>query len=96
MSLEATLYLRLASPEFYRPFVLEAQFTWHRARFSDCSGLRKRQEHDPQVHSGIVPPREGHVRLNDRVLFDSGQKIDLPSRERRVGYLFQSYAPSPT
>jgi len=76
--------------------VLEAQFTWHRARFSDCRAFGSGKSMTLKCIAGIVRPERGHVRLNDRVLFDSGQKIDLPSRERRVGYLFQSYALSPT
>lgn len=42
--------------------------------------------------AGIVKPDEGTIVLNDRVLFDSKRKINLPSRERNVGYLFQNYA----
>jgi molybdate transport system permease protein len=42
--------------------------------------------------AGIDTPTQGRIVLNDRVLFDSGLGIDLPSRDRRVGYLFQHYA----
>lgn len=42
--------------------------------------------------AGLVKPDEGRIVLNDRVLFDSEQNIDLPSRQRRVGFLFQNYA----
>ena len=42
--------------------------------------------------SGIEKPDEGIIRIGDRVLFDSGKGIDLKSRHRRTGYLFQSYA----
>lgn len=42
--------------------------------------------------AGILTPDEGRIVLNGRVLFDSEQKINLPSRLRKVGYLFQNYA----
>jgi len=42
--------------------------------------------------AGIITPDRGSIVLNDRILFDSEKKINLPPQERRVGYLFQSYA----
>ena len=42
--------------------------------------------------AGIERPDSGRIVLDGRVLFDSEQKINLPPRQRRVGYLFQSYA----
>ncbi|MCI5502908.1 MAG: ATP-binding cassette domain-containing protein [Anaerobutyricum sp.] len=42
--------------------------------------------------AGIETPDEGTIILNDRVLFDSAQKINLPPQKRKVGYLFQNYA----
>ena len=42
--------------------------------------------------AGIETPDEGRIVLNDRVLFDSEKKINLPPQKRRVGYLFQNYA----
>ena len=41
--------------------------------------------------AGIMQPDAGRIVLNDRVLFDSGQKINLPPQARKVGYLFQDY-----
>ncbi|OLP16341.1 molybdenum ABC transporter permease subunit [Leptolyngbya sp. 'hensonii'] len=42
--------------------------------------------------AGIETPSEGRIVLNGRVLFDSKQKINLPSRDRRIGFLVQNYA----
>ncbi|EJN09193.1 ATP-binding cassette domain-containing protein [Herbaspirillum sp. YR522] len=42
--------------------------------------------------AGLMTPDAGHIRLNGRTLFDSGQGIDLPPQRRNVGYLFQDYA----
>ena len=42
--------------------------------------------------AGVVRPDKGRIVINDRVVFDSEKKIDLPPQQRRVGYLFQNYA----
>lgn len=42
--------------------------------------------------AGIETPDEGKIVLNGRVLFDSEKKINVPVRDRKVGYLFQNYA----
>ncbi|MGK0466359.1 MAG: ABC-type sulfate/molybdate transport systems ATPase subunit [Clostridium sp.] len=42
--------------------------------------------------AGIVTPDRGKIVLNGRVLFDSQNNIDIPIRERKVGFLFQNYA----
>lgn len=42
--------------------------------------------------AGIETPDEGRIVLNDRVLYDSEKKINLPPQKRKVGYLFQDYA----
>jgi molybdate transport system permease protein len=42
--------------------------------------------------AGIETPTKGRIVLNDRVLFDSEQGINLPSRDRRIGFLVQNYA----
>ena len=42
--------------------------------------------------AGIETPDKGRIVLNDRVLFDSEKKINVPIQKRNVGYMFQSYA----
>ncbi len=42
--------------------------------------------------AGLETPHSGRIVMNGRVLFDSALGINLPSRDRRVGYLFQHYA----
>lgn len=42
--------------------------------------------------AGVVAPDQGRIVLDGRVLYDSGRRIDLPPKERQVGYLFQNYA----
>ncbi len=45
-----------------------------------------------QAVAGLVRPDAGRIAVGGRVLFDAARGIDLPIRERRVGYLFQDYA----
>jgi len=45
-----------------------------------------------QCLAGLVRPAGGRVVLDGRVLFDGAAGIDLPSRGRRVGYVFQGCA----
>ena len=42
--------------------------------------------------AGIERPDEGRIVLNDRVLFDSAKRMNLPPQKRKVGYMFQDYA----
>ena len=41
--------------------------------------------------AGACRPERGHIRLGDRVLFDSRSGISLAPEERRVGYVPQGY-----
>lgn len=45
-----------------------------------------------QAIAGLLTPEQGRIVLNGRVLFDSERGIDVPSRDRDIGYLFQDYA----
>lgn len=42
--------------------------------------------------AGIEKPTKGRIVLNGRVLFDSEQGINIPCRDRHIGFLFQNYA----
>ena len=42
--------------------------------------------------AGLETPDRGRIVLNERVLFDSAQRINVPARDRRIGLLFQNYA----
>jgi ABC-type sulfate/molybdate transport systems ATPase subunit len=42
--------------------------------------------------AGVETPSKGRIVLNGRVLFDSEQGINIPSRQRRIGYVVQNYA----
>ncbi len=42
--------------------------------------------------AGVETPTSGRIILNGRVLFDGERKINLPARDRRIGFLVQNYA----
>jgi len=42
--------------------------------------------------AGIVKPDSGRIALGEKVLFDSGKKINLIPQKRNLGYLSQNYA----
>jgi len=42
--------------------------------------------------AGLKIPSQGSIRLNDRLIFSSAEQVNLPARERRIGYVFQEYA----
>lgn len=42
--------------------------------------------------AGIERPDRGVIRLDGKTLFDSGERINVPARDRKIGYLFQDYA----
>lgn len=42
--------------------------------------------------AGLETPNRGKIVLNGKVLYDSEKGINIPSRKRKVGFLFQNYA----
>ncbi|BAZ39283.1 Molybdate ABC transporter, permease protein [Calothrix sp. NIES-4101] len=42
--------------------------------------------------AGIETPTQGKIILNGKVLFDSERNINIPPKERRIGFLVQNYA----
>lgn len=42
--------------------------------------------------AGLFKPDEGFIKINDLVLYSSGEKINSPPQSRNIGYLFQNYA----
>ncbi|MBI5969825.1 MAG: ABC transporter ATP-binding protein [Deltaproteobacteria bacterium] len=42
--------------------------------------------------AGIIKPDKGTVAIRGDKVFDSGERIDVPMRGRRVGFVFQDYA----
>ncbi len=42
--------------------------------------------------AGLETPDSGQIALNGKFLYNSAKKINLSSRKRRIGFLFQNYA----
>ncbi|HBK53666.1 MAG TPA: molybdenum ABC transporter ATP-binding protein [Syntrophomonas wolfei] len=42
--------------------------------------------------AGLIQADEGRIALDDRLLFDSGSGVNIKSRERNMGFVFQNYA----
>lgn len=42
--------------------------------------------------AGTETPDRGRIVLNGRILYDSALGINVPSRDRRIGFIFQNYA----
>ncbi|MFL0267108.1 sulfate/molybdate ABC transporter ATP-binding protein [Candidatus Clostridium radicumherbarum] len=42
--------------------------------------------------AGLITPDEGRIILNGRTLFDSNNNINVPIKDRNIGFLFQNYA----
>ena len=45
-----------------------------------------------QCIAGLQKPSGGELYIGNRLIYSSAQKINLPTRERRIGYVFQDYA----
>ncbi|TAG93424.1 MAG: molybdate ABC transporter permease subunit [Oscillatoriales cyanobacterium] len=42
--------------------------------------------------AGLETPNSGQIVVNGRVLFDSAKGINVPPKDRKIGFLFQNYA----
>jgi molybdate transport system ATP-binding protein len=42
--------------------------------------------------AGLMTPDKGNIRINDRTLYSSSEKINIPIKDRQIGYVFQNYA----
>ena len=42
--------------------------------------------------AGLKKPDKGFISIKDNIVFSSEQNLDIPVKDRNIGYLFQSYA----
>lgn len=42
--------------------------------------------------AGLKKPDKGFISIKDNIVFSSEQNLDVPVKDRNIGYLFQSYA----
>lgn len=73
-------------------FSLEANFTFESGIMviSGSSGAGKTTLLD--CLAGLQVPDEGTISLKGAVFYSSGQKVNMPVRLRKIGYVFQDYA----
>ena len=76
----------------YGDFVLRSNFEVNSERFAllGASGCGKTLT--LKCIAGIEKPDRGRITLGDHILYDSEKRINVPAREREIGYLFQNYA----
>lgn len=86
MGLEVNIYKK------FKGFELKVDFKMDDSTFGLLGVSGSGKSMTLKCISGIETPDRGRIVLNDRVLFDSNEKINVPIRERRVGFLFQNYA----
>src|SRR5690606_41764280 len=90
----ATLSVDIASTLHARngSFDLRMRFATTARRVVVCGPSGAGKSLTLQAIAGLLRPQRGRIVLLDRCLFDSAAGVDVPSRRRDVGYLFQDYA----
>ena len=84
--------ISFAAKKTFKGFTLDLQFDSENGRLGILGASGCGKSMTLKCIAGIVKPDEGRIVINDRVLFDSAQKIDIKPQQRQVGYLFQNYA----
>ena len=90
--LDVNIQCRLKSPN--RQFLLDVQFqadaAHRRVALFGPSGAGKSAT--LLAIAGLSNPSSGHVQVNGQTLFDKATGINTPTRQRRMGFVFQHYA----
>ena len=73
-------------------FKLEASFSADRNPLGLLGASGSGKSMTLRCIAGLETPAQGRIVLNGRVLFDSERGINIPSRDRRIGFVFQNYA----
>ncbi|MGB3655732.1 MAG: molybdate ABC transporter permease subunit [Rivularia sp. (in: cyanobacteria)] len=75
-----------------KSFQLQVDFTTDRNTLGLLGASGSGKSLTLRCIAGLEKPTRGRIVLNGRILFDAKRKINLPSRKRRIGFLFQNYA----
>ena len=75
-----------------RDFTLAANFTLTDTTLALLGASGSGKSMTLRCIAGLERPDRGQIVLNERILFDSEKRINLPPQARNVGYLFQNYA----
>lgn len=74
------------------PFKLFARFTADKGVLSVLGSSGSGKSVSLKCIAGLLNPDEGKICLNGKTLFDGQHGINIPSRERNIGFVFQNYA----
>ncbi|MCX7657210.1 MAG: ATP-binding cassette domain-containing protein [Oscillospiraceae bacterium] len=73
-------------------FSLEVSFEAERETFGILGASGSGKSMTLKCIAGIEKPDSGEIVFDGKIFYSSKKKINLPSRERHTGYLFQNYA----
>lgn len=76
----------------FKNFKLDAKFSNEKGILGILGASGSGKSLSLKAIAGIIKPDYGKIILNGRVLFDKEKKINIPTKDRKVGYLFQDYA----
>lgn len=76
----------------FSSFTLEANFTANKKPLGILGSSGSGKSMTLRCIAGLETPKQGQIVLKGRVLFDSKQGINIPTRQRRIGFVFQNYA----
>ncbi|WP_018665017.1 sulfate/molybdate ABC transporter ATP-binding protein [Heyndrickxia acidiproducens] len=80
--------IKKAFPQFY----LDVDFSVHPGITGILGPSGSGKSLTLQCIAGLENPDAGSIRVNGRVVYDAGKKINIKTRFRKTGYLFQHYA----
>ncbi|MGN6235732.1 sulfate/molybdate ABC transporter ATP-binding protein [Dyella sp.] len=90
MRLDVDIRRVMADPQ--RPFSLELAFRSDSSRVVLFGPSGSGKSLTLRAIAGLMRPDAGHIGVRGRTLFDDFRGVDVPARERRIGYVFQDYA----
>lgn len=84
--------MRFCAEKAWENFTLNMDFCTDKKRIGILGSSGSGKSMTLKMIAGIENPEKGEITVGDRIFFSSDQKINIPTRKRKVGYLFQQYA----